>query len=659
MIREEAPDTGRSGPTDPGGFFEGLDPSGWAWRPWLVPAAVLGALLILSPLMGVRFLGDDFIWVYEASRQTLAGLFQRGYFEFVRPTNEAYWYLMWWISGTDPRGYHVMTLGVFALTALLLFRWIRELTGSPWAGFAALCLFLMDPLHIEALSWPSACSEVLAGAFVLAAMYAWRRWRLEGGRRWMLATLGALILAFGSKESSIAVLPGLLLVELTLVPPSEPLKRRLGALATVLAPSALMLGALALAVSPEARYSTTISGQTLASWLEYLNRALLNGEVRGALAFLLPQSANLAVAVSLVAALLLTWRRAPAVFLNLAWVPFTVLAYAVFVPHLPISDRYFYIASLAVAGAGGSLLASLRGTQGVVWSVLLATAISMGVLQSAQAARSWAEKAGMPQPEAESLRQALADHEPGAPVFVYCPPQVELHPLYACALLGGLDLEQIHPWPEMLRHRELPEGSAALFWDQYSTRFENLTDAARLALASMVEDDRAPRPEAANLQRDVVELAAWPEARGWTPQGLEPGADGTWKTPGVGGRLLGPVARISPLAISLVHVQLEVLQASPGALSGLLWRTESLPSGPPRMEVSSSLPPGPGIVDLWLVPGTRREWWNQGEVLQLELLLSTAPAEVRVRTIRVLGYPRIRALPESKKPEGFPGSQPG
>lgn len=631
----------------------------WTWRSWLAPAAVLGALLVLSPLVGVRFLGDDFIWVYEASRQTLAGLFQRGYFEFVRPVNEAWWYLMWWVSGTDPRGYHLLTLGVFALTALLLYQWVRELTGRPWAGFMALCLFLADPLHVEPVSWPSACSEVLAGAFVLASLYAWRRWRLEGGTAWMLATLSAMLAAFGSKESSVALLPGLILVEITLVPPEEPLARRLRALATVLVPGCLVLAAAAFSVAPEAGYSTSISGKTLSVGLEYLNRALLTGEVRGALAALLPQSANLAVAIALVAALVLTWKRTPAVFLNLAWVPFTVLAYAVFVPDLPIADRYFYLASLAVAAAAGSFLASLRGPQAVVWSVLVATVVTMGTLQTTREVRFRADNYGMPQPEAESLRIALADHQPDAPVFVYCPPQVELHPLYACALLGGLDLEQIHPWPDILRYDKLPEGSAALFWDQFSTRFSDLTEAARSGLASMVGDGRAPRTGTANLQRETTELAAWPEARGWTPQALEPGEGGGWKTPGVAGRLLGPEARIPPLAISLVRVELEVLHATPGAVCGLNWRTEANPQGQSKLEVSSGLPSGPAVVNLWLTPGTRREWWDQGDILQLELILSTTPAEVKVRSISVHGHPRVRPLPEPKKPEGFPDSKPG
>jgi len=290
----------------------------------------------------------------------------------------------------------------------------------------------------------------------------------------------------------------------------------------------------------------------------------------------------------------------------------------------------------------------------VVWSVLVATVVTMGALQTSREVRFLAENYGMPQPEAESLRTALADHQPDAPVFVYCPPQVELHPLYACALLGGLDREQIHPWPDILRHDKLPAGSAALFWDQFSTRFSDLTEAARSGLASMVRDGRAPRPEAGSLQRETTELAAWPEARGWKPQGLEPGEGGGWKTPGVAGRLLGPEARIPPLAISLVRVELEVLRATPGAVCGLIWRTEANPEGQSKLEVSAGLPSGPAVVNLWLTPGTRPEWWNQGDILQLELILSTTPAEVKIRSISVHGHPRVHPLPEPSGRKGLP-----
>ncbi len=410
----------------------------WSWKPWYALAALAAGLLLLSPLVRLRFLGDDFIWVYEAAHQSLPGLFQRGYFEFVRPVNELYWFLMWTVSGTDPRGYHLVTMGLYALTALLLYLWVRELTESPWAGFASLCLFLANPVHAEPVGWPSACSEALAGAFVLAALYAYRRWRLQGEGRWRGATLAALALAFGSKESSIAALPGLLLVELTLAPPGEKPWKRVQALLTMLVPSAIVLLALALSVSPEAGYKTAITGRTFTVWMDLVNRAFLAGEWHDALLRAMPQSADLVVCVALAAALVLTWRRAPAVFLHLAWLPCTLVAYAVFVPDLTVSDRYFYLASMASAGAAGCLLARLRGTQAVVWGVLLAMVVAMGSLQTVRQARWMADNFSLPQPEAQTLPAALARHRAGAPLFVYCPPRAELHPLYACAVLGGL-----------------------------------------------------------------------------------------------------------------------------------------------------------------------------------------------------------------------------
>jgi len=645
---EPAPVTGGPGPT------EDLT---WTWRSWYVPLALAGGVLLMWPLINLRFLGDDYIWVYEAAHQSLPGLFQRGYFEFVRPANELYWFVMWSISGTDPRGYHLLTLGLYALTALLLYRWVRELTDDPWAGFATLGLFLANPVHAEPIGWPSACSEALAGAFVLASLYGYRRWRLEGGRWWMGATLAALALAFGSKESSVAVLPGLLLVEISLVPDNEALWTRARALLTMLVPSALMLLAAALSVSPQAGYNTVLSGRTVSLWMGLISRSLLTGEWRDALLRVLPQSLDLVVCVALAAALVLTWRRAPAVFLHLAWLPCTLLAYAVFVPDLTVSDRYFYLASLASAGAAGCLLARLRGNPAVVWAVLLAIVVALGLVQTARGVQQMAEWYPLPQPEALTLPAALAGHRAGAPVFVYCPPRAELHSLYACAVLGGLHLDQIRPWPEVLRQASLPEGSVAVFWDPFSNRFTGATEAARQGLRDMVRDGRAPRTGAENLQKDSVALANHPGGQGWTGREMQAGADGTWTTPGVAGRLSGPKVALSPYAIQAVYVDLEVLQAAPGAVCGLLWYSEAKPGGQDSLEVVTPLPVVPGNVKGWLFPGDRLGWWTQGQIQRLELVLSSVPAEIRVNEITVYGFPRLSPEAPLKSPGGMTPSR--
>ena len=615
---------------------EGLGP----WRPWTVPLALAAAFGILWPLVRLRFLGDDFIWVYEASRQTLAGLFQRGYFEFVRPTNELFWLLMWWTSGTDPAGYHLLALGLHLLTALLLYAWLREVTGSPWSGLLGLGLFLASPRHAEPVGWPSACSEVLAGAFVLATLFCYRRYRLGGGGRWMALTVASLLLALTSKESSICVFPGLVAVEAVLVPPREPLSRRFLALGAILVPGVLVLAAAALAVRPDHGYSTSVGARSAGIWLAYTSRALLGWGLFDLLAGVLPRATDPAALGLLLGALALAWRRAPAAFMHLAWLPFTVLAYAVFVPDQAIADRYFYLSSLALAGAGGGALAAFRGKGARAWAFLVSLAVLLGAVNLAQKARWMAETYPLPQPEALTLPAALAHHRPGSPVYVYCPPQVELHPLYACAVLGGLDLATLHPWNDVLRQSALPEGSAAIFWDGFTTRFWDCTEAVRADLSSMVQDGRAPRIGLGNMLRQVTELARWVDGQGWVPENLRPTGPGTWRTLDLRGRLVSPEFQVSPFAVQWVDVEVEVLQAEAGARCLLGWRTRKEPQRRRPLEVSSPLPPPGTTARLRLVPGHRPQWWTQGDILQLEVIPSSAPAEVRVRSIGVYGYAR-------------------
>lgn len=614
------------------------------FRSWFVPLAVAAALAALSPILEVHFLGDDFIWIHEASRQSLPGLFQSGYFEFVRPTNELFWWLMWSCSGTDPRGYHALALAVHALTALLLYQWIQEATGQRRAGFAALACFLVAPMHLEPLRWPSACSELLAGLFVLATLSSYRRWRLGGGAPWLAATLASLALAFGSKESSVCVVPGLVLLEATLGSTAsgpETWAARARALAIVLLPSLLLLAAAALAVREGHGYGTWPGPETIGVWRAYTSRALLTPELRDALARLAPHAVDLAACAAVAAAAVLGWRRAPVAALHLAWLPFTVLPYALFVPHLEVSDRYFYLSSIAAAGAAGGVLARLKGPGAALWSGLLLAAIATGGWHLAVGARQEARQWPLPQPEAVTLPQALTRHRPGAPVFVYSAPQAEIHSLYACAVLGGLDLGQVRPWLEALKGRELPPGSVALFWDEFSHEFRDCTPDVARALEWVVAEGRAPLLGEAPARSEMVELKAYPGGRGWSASGLDGMPGGTWRTQGLSGQFVSPDYEVSPFTIQAVCVELEVhpATAEPGSLF-LNWQTDERPLGQPCLEVGAPVAPGGGFQRIWLTPGKRATWWTQGRIRRLVLIPSSTTAEVRLVNVRIVGYPR-------------------
>lgn len=373
-------------------------------------------------------------------------------------------------------------------------------------------------------------------------------------------------------------------------------KALLPAFATGLA----LLGALALALRGDHGYTLRPDAATPGAWGAYVARAVLGS----ALPF-----AEVLVPAGILAGVAATWRRAPAVAFHLAWLPFTVLPYALFVPHLPAQDRYLYLSSLALSGGIGT----------VPPLAFLLALVGFGILipEIHRVARLYP----LPQPEAESL----ATLGPLAkPVYVYCPANVERHPFYACALFGGVPLAELRPWSALLQGAE---PTTVLYWDKFSHRFSDMTVPVREGLREMRQDGRLP---VGALQV----LATSEGGTDWAPVGMERTSDGWLVTPGLAGRLASPGFDVPPFVIQEVEVELE-FRGPEQASAYLDWHSEKAPGGHRSLEVSA-----PTTSRFRLAPGERPQWWQEGRIRQLVLVPSSEPGSLRLRRITLWGYPK-------------------
>jgi hypothetical protein len=124
-----------------------------------------------------------------------------------RPLVIASFSLDWWLSGGDPMWLHAVNILWHAAASVLVWFLAAELL-APAAALGAALLFAVHPVHVEAVSNVVGRSELMAAAFVLAALLAHRR------VKWLAPIFFALALL--SKESALvfvglAVLHDLLL----------------------------------------------------------------------------------------------------------------------------------------------------------------------------------------------------------------------------------------------------------------------------------------------------------------------------------------------------------------------------------------------------------------------------------------------------------------
>lgn len=161
--------------------------------------------------------------------------------------------------GAEPFGFHLVNVLLHAVVSVEVFYLARGFVPSAAAAVTAL-LFAVHPIHTEAVSNIVGRAELLAAAFVLASLLAFRRGAgaAPGGRLWwrglsVLAFTAALL----SKESAISAIPMLVLLHLwirrerKLGPLLDGITPFLASAAAYLAVRWLVLGALTLPQPPQ------------------------------------------------------------------------------------------------------------------------------------------------------------------------------------------------------------------------------------------------------------------------------------------------------------------------------------------------------------------------------------------------------------------------
>jgi hypothetical protein len=110
----------------------------------------------------------------------------------------ANWHPLTWISHqADVSMFGMMracitsrTSAWHALNAILLFLFLRSLTGAVWRSAFVAALFAIHPAHVESVAWISERKDVLSTFFLIVSTWAWTSWtRTQAKLHWALALL--------------------------------------------------------------------------------------------------------------------------------------------------------------------------------------------------------------------------------------------------------------------------------------------------------------------------------------------------------------------------------------------------------------------------------------------------------------------------------------
>ncbi len=197
--------------------------------PKRIPPPVLVAGLALATIAAVYarsldnyFQSDDFDWLYvyglrAAETGTMGAVLALPDPAAVDPNDPFTWNyrpvtalvvnILFRIFGVGaPSGYHATLLIGHLVSSALVGAIASHLTGRPWIGVAVIAAFGLHFAHVETVAWFGSIAEVTAGAFGLAMVLAFLRFRDSDRKWWAWIAVGTYGLALGANPTAAPVI---------------------------------------------------------------------------------------------------------------------------------------------------------------------------------------------------------------------------------------------------------------------------------------------------------------------------------------------------------------------------------------------------------------------------------------------------------------------
>jgi Flp pilus assembly protein TadD len=173
-------------------------------REFIISAVLaIATLAVYGQVIGHQFISlDDPLYIRD-NRMVAGGLTLKGIAWAFTTFHATNWHPLTWLS-------HMLDSQIFGLSAggplfvnalihvsniLLLFFFLRRITGACWRSAMVAALFALHPLHVESVAWAAERKDTLATFFGLLCLFAYTRYVEESS--WKRFALVVLWLGLG------------------------------------------------------------------------------------------------------------------------------------------------------------------------------------------------------------------------------------------------------------------------------------------------------------------------------------------------------------------------------------------------------------------------------------------------------------------------------
>ncbi len=164
-----------------------------------------------GPFLDNYFAYDDFGLMELVSRGPKSIML--GYNYTLRFVNNAVWIPLFTCFGFNPVGYNLFGTLLWFLNAILLYRFLLKLLGTPVPAAIAGFIFTASAVGADALLWRAASGTLLNVTFYLLTLYYYTVFRQSGAVRAWRISVCCFILAMFSKEEAASLPLVVILIE--------------------------------------------------------------------------------------------------------------------------------------------------------------------------------------------------------------------------------------------------------------------------------------------------------------------------------------------------------------------------------------------------------------------------------------------------------------
>jgi hypothetical protein len=290
-------------------------------------------------------------FIKSFSAENLQRIFAKPYFANYSPLHLLSYMIDYAIGGLDAYSFHLSSNIWAGLVSGLVFLVALALTNNRIISIASAILFIVHPVHVEAIAWISSRKDLVAATFILPSFLVYLKYRKAITKKttWYCLSLFLFILALAGKLS-VATFPAVLLAYDLFI------ERRSLARSIVDKVPFLIAGAIfAMAVSAAQPPTGHHLDPLVLSGVFFQNLWILSGFGTYVIYRVPPEAWNailkLFCLLGMLAAFILPYflrRRYPLMVMLIYWILFTFIPSQVLSFIHPVADRYMYLPSVGV-----------------------------------------------------------------------------------------------------------------------------------------------------------------------------------------------------------------------------------------------------------------------------------------------------------------------